>query len=154
MRQTVSEPIADPASDEPDGSELTVLTAIRSWLRPHCDAWRAPANWKEILRAAGLRPDGLEHFDLLMRSLALISIRPLDMRCRCASELARNEASLLQALALLQRTRNQAAVLLLGEWLPQPAVSGLLKLARWLAIDLLDAGLELRAHPRAFTYLH
>lgn len=137
-----------------DGPELTLLAAIRSWLRPRCDAQREHLDWREILRKAGLRPDGVEHFDILMRSLMRVSMRPLDVRCRCASELAKDEASLLQAIALLQVTRSEAAIGLLGEWLPQPAVSGLVKLLRWLAIDLLDSGLEIRVRDRDVSYMH
>jgi hypothetical protein len=126
-------------------AELTVLVAIRTWWpRPSTDARRGQSNWKEILRRAGLRPDGMEHFDLVMRTLRKISMHPVDTPRRCANQLDRDEASLLQTLALLQVTRSQAAFRLLGEWLPQPAISGLVKLVRWLAIDLLEAGLELR----------
>jgi hypothetical protein len=118
-----------------DGPELTLLAAIRSWLRPRCDAQRGHLDWREILRKAGLRADGMEHFDIVMRSLMRVSMRPLDVRCRCASEMAKDEASLLQTIALLQVTRSEAAIPLLVDWLPQPAVSGLVKLLRWLAFD-------------------
>lgn len=57
----------------------------------------------------------MERFDLVMRSLATVSLRPLDMRCRCATDMAGDEALLLQTIALLQTTRSQAAVRLLGE---------------------------------------
>ncbi|WP_144152748.1 hypothetical protein [Paraburkholderia sp. BCC1885] len=140
--------------ERPDGPELTVLTAIRTWLRPRCDGRRGQRDWREILHKTGLRPDGIEHFDLVMRSLATVSLRPLDLRCRCATGMAGDEALLLQTIALLQITRSQAAVRLLGEWLPQPAVSGVVKLLRWLAIDLLEAGLEIRVRDRDVTYMH
>jgi hypothetical protein len=102
----------------------------------------------------GLRQDGIEHFDLLMRSLMHVSYRPLDMRCRCASDLGKDEAVILQTIALLQRTHSGAALRMLSEWLPGPAVSGVLKLIRWFAIDLLDAGVELDVQARRVTYMH
>jgi hypothetical protein len=139
---------------QPVSPESTVLAAIRSWLRPQCGALRGKANWQETLRQAGMRRDGIERFDIMMRSLMTVSMRPLDMRCRCASEMAKDEASLLQAIALLQVTRSQAAISLMGEWLPQPSVSGLVKIIRWLAIDLLEAGLEIRVRHRDVTYMH
>jgi hypothetical protein len=43
---------------------------------------------------------------------------------------------------------------MLSEWLPAPAVSGVLKLIRWFAIDLLDAGVELDVQARRVTYMH
>lgn len=140
--------------ERPEGPELTVLVAIRTWLRPCCDGRRGHLSWKEILTKAGLRPNGMEYFDLVMHSLMTVTIRPLDIRCPCATELAKDEASLLQTIALLQVTRSQAAIGLLSEWLPQPAVSGLVKLVRWLAIDLLEAGLEIRVRDRDVTYMH
>lgn len=140
--------------ERPDGPELIVLAAIRTWLRPRCDARRGQQCWHEILRSAGLRADGIERFDFTMRSLMTASIRRLDMRCQCATELAGDEAVLLQTIALLQATRSEAAVRLLGEWLPQSVSGGIVKLVRWLAIDLLDAGLEIRARARRVTYMH
>jgi hypothetical protein len=47
-----------------------------------------------------------------------------------------------------------AAIRLLGEWLPPPTVSGLLKIARWFAISLLDTGLKLPVRKRSVTYMH
>jgi hypothetical protein len=141
-------------SESPDAAESTVLAAIRTWLRPHCGGAHGQSNWQLTLRHAGMRRDGIERFDIMMRALMTVSMRPLDMRCRCASELAKDEASLLQAIALLQLTRSQAAVSLMGEWLPQPAVSGLVKIIRWLAIDLLEAGLEIRVRHRDVSYMH
>lgn len=139
--------------DEPDGAELTILTALRTWLRPHCNARPAVMHWMEVLRKGGLREEGIEHFDLVMRALARVVMRPLDMRCRCATELAADEASLLQTIALLQDNQSQQALNQLGAWLPAPAVSGLLKLVRWFAIDLLEAGLHIRSRQRAVSYL-
>lgn len=140
--------------DQPDGAEYTILTALRAWLRPHCDARPAVMNWKEVLHKAGLGDEGTEHFDLVMRALMIVTPRPLDARCRCATELAGDEASLLQTIAFLQQQRAQMAINLLAVWLPAPAVSGLLKLIRWFAIDLLDAGLQIRVRERAVSYMH
>jgi hypothetical protein len=101
-----------------------------------------------------LRPDGIERFDLVMRSLRAVSTRPLDLRCRCATDLAGDEVLFLQAIALLPATRSDAAIQLLSQWLPQPAISGMVKLMRWLAIDLLEGGLEIRVRERHATYMH
>ncbi|NML32535.1 hypothetical protein [Paraburkholderia antibiotica] len=132
----------------------TVLSAVRTWLRPACESARGSQHWRDILSEAGLRQDGIEHFDLLMRSLMHVSYRPLDMRCRCATELGKDEAVILQTIALLQKTHSGAALRMLAEWLPAPAVSGVLKLLRWFAIDLLDAGVELDVQARRVSYMH
>ncbi|WP_321943651.1 hypothetical protein [Paraburkholderia tropica] len=150
----LGEPFDDRLLEQPEGPELTVLVAMRTWLRPRCDGRRAQQHWQEILHVAGLRGEGVERFDFVMCSLIAVSVRPLDLRCRCATGLAGDEAVLLQTIALLQATRSDAAVRLLGEWLPQPAVSGIVKLIRWLAIDLLEAGLEIRVRERHATYMH
>jgi hypothetical protein len=144
----------DSFAQHPDSAEQTVLRAVRTWLRPHCDAYGKEESWRGVLADAGLAVDGIGHFDLLMGTLCRASSRPLDTRCRCASELATDEASLLRTLALLQSTRSEAAVQLLNDWLPMPSVSGMLKSARWFAIALLDAGLRLSERPRRVTYMH
>jgi hypothetical protein len=87
----------------------------------------------------------MERVDLVMRSMLTVSTRPLDIRCRCATELAGDEAALLQTIALLQATHSNAAMRL---------PSGIVKLIRWLAIDLLDADLEIRVRDRHVTYMH
>lgn len=149
-----NEAFDEAALDQPDGAEFTILTALRTWLRPRCDARPAVMHWIEVLRKSGLREEGIEHFDLVMHALIRVIMRPLDMRCRCTTELASDEASLLQTIALLQDNQSQHALNLLGAWLPAPAVSGLLKLIRWLAIDLQDAGLFVRARRRTVGYMH
>jgi hypothetical protein len=141
--------IDDHVTDTGDATDRTVLTAVRTWLRPACETARGGVNWRDILSGVGLRQD-----DLLMRSLMHVSYRPLDMRCRCASDLGKDEAVILQTIALLQKTHSGAALRMLTEWLPAPAVSGVLKLIRWFAIDLLDAGLELDVQARRVTYMH
>jgi hypothetical protein len=147
--------IDDHQPDTTDAPERTVLSAVRTWLRPACETARGGAvHWRDILSGVGLRQDGIEHFDLLMRSLMHVSYRPLDMRCRCASDLGKDEAVILQTIALLQKTHSGAALRMLAEWLPAPAVSGVLKLIRWFAIDLLDAGVELDVQARRVTYMH
>jgi hypothetical protein len=150
--------IDDTFVQHPDSAEQTVLRAVRTWLRPHCDAHGRAESWRGVLAEAGLAVDGLGHFDLLMgtlcRASCRASCRPLDTRCRCASELAKDEGSLLQVIALLQSMRSEAAVQLLNDWLPMRSVSGMLKTARWFAIALLDAGLRLSDRVRRVTYMH
>jgi hypothetical protein len=141
-------------AQHPDIAEQTVLGAVRTWLRPQCDAVRKRESWRESLSEAGLSTDGLVSFDLLMRSIMSMSRRPLDTRCRCASELAKDEAMLLQSIALLQGMRSDEAIDLLDDWLPQPAVSVMLKVVRWFAIALLEAGLELTVRERRVSYMH
>lgn len=141
-------------NEHADSAEQVVLYAMRTWLRPVCDARRTRESWQQVLTHAGMRDNGIEQFDILMRTLMRSSRRPLDMRCRCASELAHDEASVLQTIALLQSMQIDTATQLLGEWLPQPTVSGILKIARWLAISLLDAGLQLRVRRRSVSYMH
>ncbi|MGF7134680.1 hypothetical protein P3T40_006186 [Paraburkholderia sp. EB58] len=141
-------------AQHPDMAEQTVLSAVRTWLRPQCDAVRKRESWRESLSEAGLTRDGLVSFDLLMRSIMSVSHRPLDTRCRCASDLAKDEAMLLQSIALLQGMRSDEAIRLLDDWLPQPAVSVMLKVVRWFAIALLEAGLELTVRERRVTYMH
>lgn len=149
-----SESFDEETLEQLDGAELTTLTALRAWLRPRCEAQSAFMGWAELLRRAGLKEDGIEHFDLIMRMLTTVTMRPLDTRCRCATELAGDEAGLLQAIALLQRGHRSKAIKELGERFPAPAVSGLLKLIRWFAIDLLDVGLHIRIRERAVNYMH
>jgi hypothetical protein len=135
-------------------AEQTVLSALRMWLRPQCDAMRKRESWREPLSEAGLSHDGLVSFDLLMRSVMSVTRRPLDTRCRCASDLAKDEAMLLQSIALLQSMRSDEAIRLLEDWLPQQAMSVVLKVVRWFAIALLEAGLELTVRERRVTYMH
>ncbi|SAL45040.1 hypothetical protein AWB64_04776 [Caballeronia sordidicola] len=149
-----SESFDEQALEHLDGAEFMILTALRAWLRPRCQVQLAVMDWKEILHKAGLKEDGIEHFDLVMRTLTTVTTRPLDTRCRCATELAGDEAGLLQAIALLQQGQGSQAIKLLGEQFPAPAVSGLLKLIRWFAIDLLDVGLHIRIRERAINYMH
>ncbi len=147
----------DPLAGDPDTAERVVLTAVRTWLHPDCGSnanARTAYSWRDVLVEAGLNHDGLDHFDLLMNTLACSAARPLDMRCRCAQDLAHDEASLLQTIAHLQSTRGEAAIGVLNDWLPAFSVSGVLKLTRWFSISLLDAGLEIRARDRQVTYLH
>ena len=146
--------IDDTFVQHPDSAEQTVLRAVRTWLRPHCDAYAKAESWRGVLADAGLGAEGFGYFDLLMGTLCRASCRPLDTRCRCASELAKDEGSLLQVIALLQSTRSEAAVQLLNDWLPMQSVSGMLKTARWFAIALLDAGLQLSDRSRRVTYMH
>ncbi len=131
-----------------------VLTAIRRWLQPCADADDGARcrrqSWRDVLAAAGLRADGLVHFDMLMRFLMCDTCHPLDTRCRCACGPMNDEARLLQALAHLQSTRSEAALRALADWLPRCADSGVLKIARWFSIALLDAGLAIRP-PRTCT---
>ena len=141
-------------AQHPDSAEQTVLRAVRTWLRPHCNASAKAESWRGVLAEAGLAVEGIDHFELLMAALCRASSRPLDTRCRCAAELAKDEGSLLQVIALLQSTRSEAAVQLLNDWLPTPCVSGMLKTARWFAIALLDAGLRLSHRARRVTYMH
>jgi hypothetical protein len=144
----------DPSSSHADEAEQTVLNAVRTWLRPRCDAQGSNGDWRDVLSDAGLTVDGLGYFDLLMGLLRRFAYRRIDTRCRCASDLAKDEASLLQTIALLQRVRSDAAVELLNDWLPEPAVSGALKIVRWFAIALLDAGLVIQVRTRRVTYMH
>lgn len=149
--------IDDPLAGDPDTAERVILTAVRTWLHPACASNanpRLPHTWRDVLVEAGVHTDGLDHFDMMMSVLANSAARPLDMRCRCARELAYDEASLLQAIAHLQSTRGEAAMRVLNDWLPAFSVSGVLKLTRWFSISLLDAGLEIRARERSVTYIH
>ena len=141
-------------TQHPDVAEQIVLTAVRTWLRPQCESARRSSDWSAALHEAGMSADGIAYFDILMRSLMRASCRPLDTRCRCATDLANDEASLLQVIALLQRTRSDAATKMLNDWLPQPTVSTVLKMIRWFSIALLDAGLVLQARARRVTYMH
>src|SRR5258708_34800034 len=81
--------VDDHVTDSTDAPDRTVLSAVRTWLRPACETVRGGVHWRDILIGVGLRQDGIEHFDLLMRSLMHVSYRPLDMRCRCASDLGK-----------------------------------------------------------------
>ncbi|KAF1026133.1 MAG: hypothetical protein GAK40_01300 [Burkholderia plantarii] len=142
----------DPLAGDPDTAERVVLMAVRAWLHPDCDAARTRFTWRDVLAEAGIHADGADHFDMMMCTLACSSARPLDMRCRCAKDLAYDEASLLQTIAHLQSTRGEAAMRVLNDWLPAFSVSGVLKLTRWFSISLLDAGLEIRARARRDVY--
>jgi hypothetical protein len=90
-----------------------------------------------------------------MRQIAIIAGSDVSARRLVAlTQLGKDEAVMLQSIALLQKTHSGAALRMLGEWLPAPAVSGVLKLLRWFAIDLLDAGVELDVQARRVTYMH
>ncbi|SMF98990.1 hypothetical protein [Burkholderia singularis] len=152
---------AAPADDTVDGlsiddAERIVLTAMRSWLR--CAnlsaAHREPPSWRNVLADAGLHTDGLVHFDMLMRFLQCDANCPRDERCHCRDRLAIDEAMLLQALADLQSARSEAALRALAHWLPRCPDSGVLKIARWFSIALLDAGLAIRSTTQPKPYIH
>jgi hypothetical protein len=66
----------------------------------------------------------------------------------------RTRANPPRIIALLRKTHSGAALRMLNEWRPAPAVSGVLKPIRWFAIDLLDAGVELDVQARRVTYMH
>lgn len=136
-----------------DGPELIVLAALRAWLRPRCGAVEGELDWRNALLAAGLDQDGIEQFDVLLRSLLLISPRPLDTRCRCCPALAKDEATVLQAIALLQRSRFAETVALLGDWLAGPALSGITKTIWRFAEALGDVGLVIRVRERDVHYM-
>lgn len=140
--------------EQPDAPEIAVLIAMRAWLRPKCDALRGVLDWRVVLRGVGLMQDGIDHFDIVMRSLRMAVPRTLDMRCRCATEMGGDEASLLQGIALLQAGRTNAAFQLLSQRFALPALSSYLKLIRWLALDLLEAGLPIRIRERSVCYMH
>jgi len=140
--------------EQPDAPEITMLIAMRAWLRPRCDAVRGVLDWRAVLRSAGLTRGGIEHFDIVMRSLRMAMPRMLDLRCRCATEMAGDEATLLQGIALLQAGRTDAAFQFLSQRLTLPALSSYLKLIRWLALDLLEAGLPIRIRERSVCYMH
>lgn len=141
-------------AQHPDMAEQTVLDAMRTWLRPQCDAVRKRASWRESLSEAGLTTDGLISFDMLMRSFSGIARRPLDTRCRCASELAKDEAMLLQSIALMQGMRGDETSGLLEECFAKEAINVVRKVVHWFAFSLLEAGLELRVRERRVTYMH
>ncbi|KVD81001.1 hypothetical protein WS62_25315 [Burkholderia sp. ABCPW 14] len=138
-------------------AQRIVLTAVRTWLHPAAaedGARRDRQSWRDVLAAAGLHANGLVHFDMLMRFLTCDACHPLDTHCRCASGLASDEARLLQALAHLQSTRSEAALRALADWLPRCADSGVLKIARWFSIALLDAGLAIHSPAQPAAYMH
>lgn len=141
-------------AQHPDIAEQTVLAAVRTGLRPQCDAVRRSRDWHEVLSEVGMTAEGMVYFDTLMRSLMCASCRPLDARCRCATDLAKDEASLLQIIALLQRASDDAAMRILNDGLPPPAVNPVLKTVRLFAIALLNAGLAIRVRVRRVTYMH
>jgi len=136
-----------------DGPELLVLAALRAWLRPRCGAVDGELDWRCALLAAGLDHDGTEQFDILLRSLLRVSPRPLDTRCRCCPALAKDEATVLQAIALLQRSRFADTVALLGDWLEGPALSGITKTIWRFAEALGDVGLVIRVRERDVHYM-
>jgi hypothetical protein len=136
-----------------DGPELIVLAALRAWLRPHCGAVEGELDWRSALFGAGLDHDGIEHLDTLLRALTMVTPRPLDTRCRCCPALAKDEATLLQAIALLQRSRFPETVALLGDWLAGPALSGITKSIWRFAEALGDVGLVIRVREREVHYM-
>jgi len=136
-----------------NGAELIVLAALRAWLRPQCGAVQGELDWREALLGAGVGVDGMEYFDTLLRSLLYVSPRPLDMRCRCCPSLAKDEATVLQAIGLLQRGLFNETVALLGEWLEVPALSGVTKAIWRFAEALGDVGLLIQVRPREVQYM-
>lgn len=136
-----------------NGPELIVLAALRAWLRPQCGAVQGELDWREALLGAGVSRDGMDYFEILLRSLLYVSPRPLDMRCRCCPALGKDEATILQAIALLQRGRFPETVALLGEWLEVPALSGVTKTIWRFAEALGDVGLLIQVRNREVQYL-
>lgn len=136
-----------------NGPELIVLAALRAWLRPQCGAVQGELDWREALLGAGVGVEGMEALDALLRSLLYVSPRPLDMRCRCCPALDKDEATILQSIALLQRGRFKETVVLLGEWLEVPALSGVTKTIWRLAEALGDVGLVIQVRERDVQYM-
>jgi len=144
----------DALAHYPDASEQLVLNAVRTWFRPRCDSVRQGQQWQEVLADAGLAVAGIDCFDLMMHALLHASHRPLDTRCRCASDIASDEALLLQTLSYLQSTESSAAADLLNQWLPSASVGHTLKVMRWFALNLLNAGIVVRSRTRRVAYMH
>ena len=138
----------------PDAGEQLVLVAVRTWFRPRCDSVRQGQLWRDVLTEAGLGVSCLDCFDMMMHGLLHASHRPLDTRCRCASDVAGDEASLLQTLAHLHLADSSAATDLLNHWLPSASIGSTLKLMRWFALSLLNAGIAIPARARRVTYMH
>jgi hypothetical protein len=137
-----------------NGAELVVLAALRAWLRPQCGSTQTALDWREALLGAGMGVEAMECFDTLVRSLLHVSPRPLDMRCRCCPALGKDEARVLQTIALLQRGCFEAAVMQMGEWLEVPALSGVTKTMWRFAEVLGDAGLVVQVRERDVQYMH
>ena len=52
--------IDDTFVQHPDSAEQTILRAVRTWLRPHCDAYGKAESWRGVLADAGLSADEIE----------------------------------------------------------------------------------------------
>ncbi|WP_459906320.1 hypothetical protein [Caballeronia sp. HLA56] len=137
----------------PDADDQLVTDAVRAWFRPDCDAVRGRKTWQDVLLDAGLSRDGLQCFDLLMGEWSIAARRPLDVRCRCSSELSYDETQLLQVLAHFQSHDIVSARSLLNAWFSSGEIVSLSHIAHCFAMTLFDVGVPLRNRERRVTYL-
>ncbi|MBU8541179.1 hypothetical protein [Falsiroseomonas tokyonensis] len=126
-------------------AELLVAGALRAWVAPLlAPAGRHP-DWRRYLALGGVVAEGAEAFDRLMRLLAHSARRSLDVRCCRCPGLSPDEAALLQLTAAVQAGQSFAALDVLMDWLPEPALMPALAAARDFGAALQRAGAMLPA---------
>jgi hypothetical protein len=138
----------------PDAEDQLVLHVVRAWFHPQCRVANSPIGWKEVLLEAGVPIVGIRRFNLLMNEWSRSAHRRLDIRCRCAGELASDEFRLLQVIGGLQQRNLPAENALLTGWFSLKRTDRLLHLAESFAITLADAGFNVRIRPRRINYFH
>jgi hypothetical protein len=154
MLQMRGPSLLDDAFEEyPDASDQLVTDAVRAWFRPDCDAVRGRKTWQDVLLDAGLSRDGLHRFDILMAEWAGTIQRPLDIRCRCSTELASDETQMLQVIACFQSHDIVSARTLLNGWFSTGDAVRLSHIAHWFAMTLADVGVSVRNRERRVSYL-
>ncbi|WP_439596262.1 hypothetical protein [Falsiroseomonas sp.] len=121
---------------ELDAGELLVAGALRAWVAPLMAPAERHPDWRRYLGLGGLAAEGLAAFDRLMRLVAHAARRSLDVRCCRCPGLSPDEAALLQLVAALQAGQSFAALEVLTDWLPEPALMPALAAARDFAAAL------------------
>ena len=124
-------------------AELFVASALRLWVLPHTDPGNIHPDWRDGFLHAGFHGQGVVAFDTLVRIIATSATRHFEVGCPHCSQLAEDEAWLLQLCGLMQRDRIPEAALILAEWLLPEAVRMAIPPAHVFAHALEARGLTL-----------
>lgn len=84
-------------------TELFVVSALRLWALPHCDAQRIYPDWRRGFHGCGLGALGASRFEALCRVLAAAAPASLCIHTLHCTQLGADEAQLLHTLWLLQQ---------------------------------------------------
>jgi hypothetical protein len=123
--------------------EALLTMALRLWLESHSAQIHDPDEWSNGLAIAGLRQTEIDAFDTLASAAIGGARGRFHLHQPWCPGLGRDEARLLQALALLQHGRRASAEMALTGWLTRAAIRLVLDAGMSVARRLGARGLPL-----------